>query len=122
MKGTLFENTKLSFLQILTIMYFFVCRYPVVMSAQMIGVDKNTVSNWYFDFRTVAQRFVNRIRKNGEGMIGGPALVVEIDESHLYKAKNNAGHGPAYDIWVFGGVCIDGNGNKEIFIEQVIYL
>ena len=87
----------------------------------MIGVEENTVSNWFFDFRTVASRFINRIRQNGEGMIGGPGLIVEIDESHLYKAKYNAGRGPATDIWVFGGVCVDGNGNKEIFIEQVIF-
>ena len=92
------------------------------MSAQMIGVKEKTVSNWFFDFRSVASRFINRIRRNGDGMIGGPGLIVEIDESHLYKAKNNAGHGPAHDIWVFGGVCVDGIGNKEIFIEQVIYI
>ena len=51
------------------------------MSAQIVGVEEKTVSNWFFDFQTVASRFIDRIRRNGDGMIGGPGLIVEIDES-----------------------------------------
>ncbi len=46
---------------------------------------------------------INNINENQE-VIGGPGIIVEIDESKFGKRKYNRGHRVGDGKWVFGGI------------------
>lgn len=63
----------------------------------MADVDKNTAVQWFQYFRDICSRWLidNPIR------LGGPGVVVEIDESVMAKRKYHRGHA-VRERWVFG--------------------
>ena len=88
-------------------------------ASHILDSSANTAVDWYYNCRLVCSKWVDRIRASGDGMVGGPGIHVEIDESLIYTHKYHAGRGPVRQIWVCGGVARDINGNNDIFIEQV---
>ena len=67
------------------------------------GLSETTVIQWFAYFRDVCSWWLN----NNPNQIGGPGLVVEIDESLISRLKNNVSRVPDERKWVFGAVCRD---------------
>jgi hypothetical protein len=80
-----------------------------------LGSD-HTATNWRNHFRSACSSI---ILQQAEHKIGGVGLTVEIDETLLFKRKNNVGRLLANEdqgIWFFGGICRE---NDDAFILQV---
>eukprot|EP01035_Chromulina_nebulosa_P041900 gene41900-56742_t len=75
-KGTFFGNSRLT---------------------QQTGLNKNTITDWW----QYCQELVAVTLQ--EHKIGGPGIVVEIDESKFGKRKHNTGK-RVEGVWVLGGV------------------
>ena len=69
----------------------------VFMAVQVVGVDECTIIHWYKRFRDACS--YDLVQKNEK--IGGPGIVVQIDESVIAKRKYNRGHA-VKERWVFG--------------------
>ncbi|UMM33208.1 hypothetical protein L5515_006770 [Caenorhabditis briggsae] len=73
-------------------------------TASLHGVTTSTIVNLNKLFRQLTEQWFERqIEKNPNFLLGGPGKIVEIDESHMYKAKYNRGHMlRRKSIWIFG--------------------
>ncbi|ULT84863.1 hypothetical protein L3Y34_013506 [Caenorhabditis briggsae] len=73
-------------------------------TASLHGVTTSTIVNLNKLFRQLTEQWFERqIEKNSNFLLGGPGKIVEIDESHMYKAKYNRGHMlRRKSIWIFG--------------------
>ncbi len=77
----------------------------------MTGLSQPAVIQWFQWFRKSCSRWlINHPEK-----IGGPGIVVEIDESLVAKAKYGRGR-EVEARWVFGGYCSD---QKKGFLQFV---
>jgi hypothetical protein len=66
-------------------------------------------------FREVCDLIITDDQANKK--IGGPNLIVEVDEAHLHTRKNHVGRIlVSQQIWIFGGVCRE---TKERFTCRV---
>ncbi|UMM40743.1 hypothetical protein L5515_017260 [Caenorhabditis briggsae] len=77
---------------------------PECLNASLHGVTTSTIVNLNKLFRQLTEQWFERqIEKNPNFLLGGPGKIVEIDESHMYKAKYNRGHMlRRKSIWIFG--------------------
>ena len=78
----------------------------------MSGCSAHTVCSFNNYFRGLVADSLDA----EDRMIGGPEVIVEIDESKLSKIKYNRGH-RIEGVWVFGG--IERTTEKKIFITKV---
>ena len=82
-----------------------------------VGVrSKATVSDWRNYFRELCQAEIDR---EGNDVIGGVGLTVEIDETHIFTRKHNVGRlsqNERRQCWVLGGICRE---TGAAFVEWV---
>lgn len=98
-KDTIFENSKLGLSHTLMLSYLWLSKVHSVSIKKMTGLSSATVASFLKNIREVVQKdFLTSKRK-----IGGPGIVVEIDESKFGKRKYNKGH-HVEGVWVIGGV------------------
>lgn len=86
----------------LHLIYCWSLKVPGQIAAFECGVTVQTVSNFYCSLRDACDKFIydRPIVK-----LGGTGEIVEIDETHISKNKNNVGRIlPGQDIWIFGGI------------------
>jgi transposase-like protein len=78
----------------------------------MIKVNKDTVSNYLNFYRQLVADDLTQQQL----MVGGPGMIVEIDESKFGKRKFNRGH-HVEGVWVVGGV--ERTPQRRIFAVKV---
>ena len=80
------------------------CVHPTTALADVMHeaevAEENTVVDWYNKFRDLCQQWCKDNLMQGE-MLGGPGVIVEIDESVFYKTKYQRGRRRDHR-WVFG--------------------
>jgi transposase-like protein/predicted nucleic acid-binding Zn ribbon protein len=98
-KDTVFNASKLPFLSIFKIIWLFSMRIELGRIIEMTGLSKTTISRYISRISRLflIQRVV-QITK-----IGGPGIIVEIDESKFGKRKYHRGH-RVEGVWVLGMV------------------
>lgn len=112
--NTWFENTHVSWLQVLELTLHWFLRTPVTLAAGQTGVSNECAVSWYDACREVCYKVVSSL----DICIGGPGLHVEIDESHLFKRKYHRGRQLVHEaVWIFGGICRE---TGEMFVEVVV--
>jgi len=87
--------------------------YQIHQTIRELGLNKNTVSDFYLKMRQSTFGYCLFHTKP----IGGDGHIVEIDETCMVKRKYNAGrYTESMHTWYFGGIDRD---TKEFFIVQV---
>ena len=116
--GSIFESAKLPLGKVLMLMLSFAnnSSYEDAMRSCIFDSDEDlvadtTISRWFDIFREAIVSKLNSI--NGWNFIGGPGIVVQIDEAQIGRRKYNRGR-IKEDTWVFG--MIDANGEVRMEI------
>ena len=97
---SIFGYAKLPFNKILHLLYCWAHNYSNKLAQFEVGVNKNTVTFYYKQFRNACFECV----MNQAHMIGGEGQTVEIDETLIAKRKYHVGR-TLSQIWIFGGIC-----------------
>ncbi|CAF4302157.1 unnamed protein product, partial [Rotaria sordida] len=112
-KGTFFSDSKLKFIQIFELMYYWAREMDNLddLSHELSILSKTTLIDWKNFCRDIcAIHFVNNPQK-----VGDRGHIVEIDESAFGKRKYNRGR-LVKTQWVFGGIDII---TKQCFLVEV---
>ena len=107
-QGTFFENSNISIQKILEIWYLYFRRMPVTQIVEAVEVGTHTVCKWTKKVRNLITESISQI----ETKLGGPGIVVEIDETKLGKRKYHRGH-RVDGVWIVCGV--ERTKNKKYF-------
>jgi transposase-like protein len=97
--GSFFEQARLGPNQVLELAYYWICGVPSGALTTITGYSSATIAGYLRYLRELVAFNV----KDTQGQIGGPGVVVEIDEAKFGKRKYNRGH-RVEGAWVFGGV------------------
>lgn len=112
-KGTFFKNSKLSLYQILMLSVYYSegLSNQELLKKQFDIKSNSTIVDWKSFIRDV---FINHQILHSN-MIGGPGVVVQIDESLMCKRKYGVGRILInQDLWIVGGIDDQGNMFMEI--------
>jgi transposase-like protein len=110
--GTFFSHSKMSYVLILRIAQLWLAKATVQTAITLLGCSKHTVCNFFNHFRNL----VGSALLPEDQYIGGPGIIVEIDETKLGKRKYNRGH-RVDGVWVLVG--IERLPNGKIFLVPV---
>ena len=105
--GTFFDKSKLSIEKIFKIIYCWVIELSQLQCSHETGVSQHSLVDWYNFCRDICFDKLSDIHFDS---IGGPGVVVEIDESKFGKRKYNTGK-RVDGVWVFGGIERDNKKN-----------
>lgn len=109
--GTFFYKSALPTSRILLIAWEWTFKTPLKLLAQKHKFSPKTLVSFYNHFRILVGNAINEEKCK----IGGPGVVVEIDECKMGKRKYHRGHA-VEGVWIFGGVERE-NTEKVFFIK-----
>lgn len=112
-KYTFFFGCSIKYISIMHLARLWLAKASVKTCILLTGHSSETVCNFFYHFRNL----VTAALKIEDQIIGGPGIIVEIDETKLGKRKNNRGH-HVEGIWVVVG--IERSENKKIFLVPVL--
>jgi ISXO2-like transposase domain len=112
-KNTFFYNCSLSYIDVLQLALFWLSKCPVSSTIVLSGHSSHTVCSFFSFFR----QLVGDSLLEDDQIIGGPGIIVEIDETKLGKRKYHRGH-RVDGVWVLVGIERGGNGN--IFLVSLV--
>src|SRR5271167_4007277 len=78
----------------------------------MTGYSKNTVNHFLQYYRELVACTLD----TNDTMIGGPGIIIKVDESKFGKRKYHRGH-RVDGVWVIGGV--ERSSSRGMFVEVV---
>ena len=99
--GSWFANANMTLEEILEMTYWWCLGLTQVQVQEQMGCSSATAVDWYSFCREVCEVTELNETQNGK-QIGGPGIIVEIDESKFAKRKYHRGHEVKLG-WVFGG-------------------
>jgi transposase-like protein len=107
-----FADSNIEPHKLMLVLYLKLIDTPSTVIQTITGHSTKTISSILIKFRNL---LADNLQFESEVMIGGPGIVVEIDET-LISRKNN----PWTDkkgVWVFGGV--ERTGERRVFAQMV---
>jgi hypothetical protein len=111
--GTWFAASNLLIRDQILAIYCFALELNNFQLSGMLGISEvNTAVDWNAYFRDICTIY---LLETNTGKIGGIGLKVEVDESKIFKNKNNNGRllrAQETNEWVVGGICRE---TKETF-------
>ena len=107
---SLFRSIMLSLDLVVMLAYMWCFNFSPKQIKRELDLPSQTISSYCKMFRELCSMEYHTTNK-----IGGPGIVIQIDESHMFTRKSNKGRLLKMRCWVFGG--IDESGN--VFIERV---
>lgn len=111
--GNWFQGSRIPFVTALRFIYCWAWELTSMKFCEReLGISQETTVDWSAYMREVCAYY---LLLKPERMIGGPGLVVEIDESVFTRRKYNVGR-ILPQRWVFGGVCRE---TGECFLVEV---
>ncbi len=112
--GSFWQRSHVPLRKAIELLYFWSLETPVTRVAAETGLSERTCIQWYAFFRDVCSNWLLR----NQVQIGGPGVVVQIDESVIARRKYNRGHA-VKERWVFDGVCpTSGRGFLELVPDR----
>jgi transposase-like protein len=111
-KHTFFYGSMLSFLDILKIAHLWLAKVSVESCILLTGHSSATISHFFGHLRNLVASNLNEENQ----VIGGPDVIVEVDETKLGKRKYHRGH-RVDGVWVIVG--IERTPEKKIFLVPV---
>ena len=118
LKGTWFENTKITPQKALIISYCFASKFSYAQTIQessfgAVQTSSGTVADWFSYCREICLCALDEEYEE-KGEIGGVGHIVEIDESKIGKRKYNRGR-MVEGSWILGMIdCTTGDFRLEI--------
>ena len=113
--GTFFEGVKIPCNQLLEFGYNWLSNLKSAQLQRDTGWSSATVANWIQNFQQLIELDLRSMPEN-ERKIGGPGIIVQIDEAKFGKRKFNRGH-RVEGVWVVGGVEI--TDERKLFAVSV---
>jgi len=110
--GSFFEKTCLNCAQILHISYLWLSKVSSSSMTTITGHSKNTITNYI----KYLNQLVSENMQEERSMIGGPNIIVEIDECKIAKRKYHQGH-RVEGAWIVGGV--ERTQVRNLFVVRV---
>jgi transposase-like protein len=110
--GTFFFGHALKCVEIMGLAHYWLAGTPTKTCVLLSGHSSATITAFYGYFR---QLVTSALREEGQ-IIGGPGIVVEIDETKLGKRKYHRGHS-VEGVWIVVG--IEGGSKGKIFLVPV---
>lgn len=98
--GSIFKFKQVKVNQLLDLLYFWSSNALQVEAAKEARVARKTVNAWYMKCRVVCYEIMRRTKQK---KIGGPGVIVQVDESKFSKRKYNVGR-LVRSCWVVGGI------------------
>ena len=83
----MFEESNLPFTKILGLIHHWAVDTPLNRTSDLLDIAQNHVCEWFARIREVCEWF----NLANPYTVGGPGLIVEIDESAVNKAHPHAG-------------------------------
>lgn len=111
--GSFWSSSKLPFCTIIQLAFCWAHDIRNKTGIELTELTDKTVTQWFQYFRDVC---THKLLQNPI-QIGGPNVVVELDESLMAKRKNNMGH-VVSNRWVFGGICPTTQEGFLVFVER----
>lgn len=111
-KHTFFSNCKFGLNKCMIFCYLYLLKLPVLGLKDALDLSSKTICEWSHFIRQLLGSNVEEI----EMQIGGPGIIVEIDETKLGKRKYNKGH-RVEGVWVVVG--IERTKEKKMFAVEV---
>lgn len=111
-KNTFFSGCKIKLKDLLIISYLYLIKTPISGILNATSQSSETISAWTKFLRQLLGDSLSQSSMK----IGGPNVIVEIDETKMGKRKFNRGHG-VEGVWVVAG--IERTVEKKIFAVQV---
>jgi hypothetical protein len=117
--NTWFYRSKLTIYQSLLLPFLHLEKIPVVQASRLAVVGREAAVYMYAQTRHIAAVVMTNAFATGgiaDRQIGGPGRRIQIDESHIFKAKYNKGAPSTFEsqhIWVLG-IWEEGSPNKGL--------
>lgn len=111
-KHTFFENTKMPLNSLIWIAYMYLHKMPISGIISTSGIHSEAVSEWTKFIRQMVADCV----ESEQVKIGGPNIIIEVDETKLGKRKYHRGH-KVEGVWIIAGV--ERTNEKKLFLIEV---
>lgn len=116
-RNSIFSQSRIPINKFLFVAYLWVCKAPITTIQIITGHTKETIIRIVTLLRQVIATYLEVDVTDEDYMIGGPGIVVEIDETKLCKSHDEDDQEDTRAGWVFGGV--ERTDARRMFVERV---